>query len=330
MLQRLGEKPLKINKPLAITLMGPTAAGKTDLAIALCEQLNAEIISVDSALVYCGLDIGSAKPSREELARAPHRLIDIRDPADPYSVADFCRDARSEMEKIVAAGKTPLLVGGTMLYFKALLEGLSPMPTADEAVRKEIEKEAELYGWETVHQELKKVDPVSAEKIHPNHSQRLSRALEVYRISGKPMSSFHGVMNNAAINDYDWKQFAISPRDRKVLHERIGLRFDQMLEQGFLDEVRGLMARDDLNSDLPAIRAVGYRQAWDHLSGDYDLNECRERGKAATRQLAKRQLTWLRSWTDLNWVDTQAQSGDFHSIDELSETILKILQKGAI
>ncbi len=330
MSQDLGEKLLAIKKPLAITLMGPTAAGKTDLAIALCERLNAEIISVDSALVYRGMDIGSAKPSREELARAPHRLIDIRDPADPYSVADFCRDARSEMEKIIAGGKTPLLVGGTMLYFKALLEGLSPMPTADEGVRREIEKEAELHGWEHIHQELMKVDPESAGKIHPNHSQRLSRALEVYRISGKPMSSFHGVMRNAALNDYDWVQFAVSPRDRKVLHERIALRFNKMLDQGLLDEVRGLMARDDLNPELPAIRAVGYRQAWEHLSGDYDLNECRERGMAATRQLAKRQLTWLRSWVDLNWLDTQAQSGDFHSIDELSETILKILQKGAI
>ncbi len=325
-----GEKPFAEKKPLAVSLMGPTAAGKTDLAIALTRSLNAEIISVDSALVYRGLDIGSAKPSADELAAAPHRLIDIRDPSAPYSAADFVLDARREMKDIIARGKTPLLVGGTMLYFKALLEGLSPMPASDDAVRKTIEQEAEEHGWPYMHDQLRKVDPISAEKIHPNHSQRLGRALEVYRISGKPMSSYHAQEDSGALAEFDWVQCAIAPRDRKVLHDRIALRFDRMIEQGFLDEVRTLMARGDLNQDLPAIRAVGYRQAWEHLKGDYDLDEMREKGKAATRQLAKRQLTWLRSWPDVHWLDTQEQGGKFCSIEDLSAKLLNIINKRAI
>ncbi|MFL0810395.1 MAG: tRNA (adenosine(37)-N6)-dimethylallyltransferase MiaA [Agarilytica sp.] len=310
--------------------MGPTASGKTDLAIALTEALNAEIISVDSALVYRGMDIGSAKPSAQELARAPHRLIDIRDPSEPYSVADFYRDAKFEIEDIVAHGKTPLLVGGTMLYFKALLEGLSPMPTADENVRAQIECEAAEKGWSYIHAQLKEVDPVSAEKIHPNHSQRLSRALEVYRISGKPMSSFHRQAGEGLLAQYNWQQCVIAPRERRVLHERIALRFEKMMQQGFLEEVQTLVARGDLNKDLPAIRAVGYRQAWEHLHGDYDEVVMFEKGCAATRQLAKRQLTWLRSWPNVHRFDSLDSHGKQRSTKEMCESVLKFLQKSPI
>ncbi len=316
--------------PLAVTLMGPTASGKTELAIALREALSAEIISVDSALVYRGMDIGSAKPSSDELARAPHRLIDIRDPAAPYSAADFVADAKREIAAIVDAGKTPLLVGGTMMYFKALLEGLSPMPASDEAVRQQIEAEAADIGWPAMHERLVEVDPESAAKIHPNHSQRLGRALEVYRISGKPMSSFHAQADAGLSAHFRWSQIALAPRDRTVLHQRIAKRFDVMLSQGLLDEVRALMARDDLNENLPAIRAVGYRQAWEHLQGAYNLEELRARGVAATRQLAKRQLTWLRSWPDVQWVDSLDDAGQQRPVEELVETILKIVKKEAI
>lgn len=317
-------------KPLAITLMGPTASGKTDLAIALVEELNAEIISVDSALVYRGLDIGSAKPNAEELARAPHRLIDIRDPSEPYSAADFFHDAKREIEDIVAKGKTPLLVGGTMMYFKALLEGLSPMPTADEKVREEIERDAEEKGWPHIHALLAEVDPISAEKIHPNHSQRLSRALEVYRISGKPMSSFQAQEGEGLLPEYDWVQFAMAPSDRSILHERIEKRFSLMLDAGFLGEVEKLRARSDLHEDLPAIRAVGYRQAWEHLNGAYDRGALIEKGCAATRQLAKRQLTWLRGWPDLHWLDTLDEQGMARSTKDLCRSALKILQNPRI
>ncbi len=318
------------SKPLAIILMGPTAAGKTDLAISLVDALNGEIISVDSALVYRGMDIGSAKPSADELKRAPHRLIDIRDPSEPYSVADFCRDARREINDIYQRGKTPILVGGTMLYFKGLLEGLSPMPSANEKVRSEIEREASEKGWPHIHAELEKVDPDSAAKIHPNHSQRLSRALEVYRISGKPMSSFHEESVGGLLGEFNWQQFAIAPRERKLLHERIETRFDKMLAHGFLDEVKALMARGDLNKDLPAIRAVGYRQAWEYLSGDYDAQEMRAKGIAATRQLAKRQLTWLRRWPGVQWVYSQDESGNLCSNDDLRAIVLKIIDKSIV
>lgn len=314
----------------AIAIMGPTAAGKTDLSLAMAEQLNAEIISVDSALVYRGLNIGAAKPSPEELARIPHKLIDIRDPADAYSVADFCNDAKREIADIVSRGKTPLLVGGTMLYFKALLEGLSAMPEADMEQRSQIEAQAAEHGWAWVHDELKKVDPISAARIHPNHSQRLSRALEVFRISGKPMSEWQSGGEGGLLDSFDWCQISIAPRDRKLLHARIEQRFKAMLKLGFVDEVKALMERGDLHAELPAIRAVGYRQVWEYLNGDYDFEEMQQRGIAATRQLAKRQLTWLRSWQDLHWLDIQNDGGNVRNVQEIVEIGLSFFRKSTI
>ncbi|WP_420820862.1 tRNA (adenosine(37)-N6)-dimethylallyltransferase MiaA [Shewanella algidipiscicola] len=291
--------------------MGPTASGKTALAIELVERHQCEIISVDSALIYREMDIGTAKPSVEEQRRAPHRLIDIRDPSESYSAADFRRDALNEIERILAAGKTPLLVGGTMLYFKALLEGLSPLPTANSEIRAEIAREAETLGWQALHQQLQQIDPVSAQRIHPNDPQRLSRALEVFRISGKSLTELTAVKSAAL--PYSVVQFGISPSDRKVLHSAIAARFDTMLKQGFIEEVQALKARGDLHLELPSMRCVGYRQVWQYLDGDYDYDTMVEKSVAATRQLAKRQLTWLRGWADLNWLE----SGDDANIGRL-------------
>ncbi|WNO08174.1 tRNA (adenosine(37)-N6)-dimethylallyltransferase MiaA [Teredinibacter sp. KSP-S5-2] len=312
-------------QPRIIAIMGPTAAGKTDLAIALRNKLNAELISVDSALVYTGMDIGSAKPSKDELAAAPHRLIDIRDPGEPYSAADFCLDAKREIEDIIQQGKTPILVGGTMMYFKALREGLSDLPAADEQVRAAIEADAAQYGWPHIHAQLTQVDPDAAARIHPNHSQRLSRALEVYRVTGRPMSELQRMSVGGLMYDYQWVQMAVAPRDRGVLHERIARRFDLMLENGLLEEVRHLRERGDLHKDLPAIRAVGYRQVWEYLDGLVSYEEMREKGKAATRQLAKRQLTWLRGWDDLNWVYTQNENGQLLSDQEIVTVALNFV-----
>lgn len=310
------------DKPLAIALMGPTAAGKTDLAIVLSEALEADIISVDSAMVYRGMDIGTAKPSTAELALAPHRLIDICDPAQAYSVADFCRDAQREMASIIESGRTPLLVGGTMMYFKALLEGLAAMPTSDPDIRQQIEAEAKSHGWPHIHQRLRDVDPVSAARIHPNHSQRLSRALEVYRLSGKPLSQWQAEGGEGLLERFRWRQIAIAPSDRSLLHHRIEERFYAMLEAGFLDEVQELYRRNDLHADLPSMRAVGYRQVWNYLAGECSYDTMVEQGLAATRQLAKRQLTWLRAWKGLNWLETQ-KDGIKLSIQD--ETVKKAL-----
>lgn len=288
--------------PTAIFLMGPTASGKTDLAIALCQQLPCDIISVDSALIYRGMDIGTAKPSPAELAQAPHRLIDILDPAQSYSAADFCRDALAQMAEISGQGRIPLLVGGTMLYFKALLEGLSPLPAADPVIRLELEAQAAELGWQALHDELCAVDPVAGARIHPNDPQRLTRALEVYRISGQTLTQLTQVQGQAL--PYRVQQFAIAPTERGELHQRIEQRFDKMLAAGFGQEVRRLMARGDLHPDLPSIRCVGYRQMWEHLSGEYDETQMRYRGIVATRQLAKRQMTWLRGWSDLTWLES--------------------------
>ena len=317
-------------KARVISLMGPTASGKTALAIDLRKHIPVEIISVDSALVYKGLDIGTAKPNAEELALAPHRLIDFLDPAQPYSVAEFCVDAKREIEDIIAQDKTPLLVGGTMLYFKALLEGLSDMPAASPLVRAQIEAEAEKLGWQHMHEELAKVDPVSAAKIHPNHSQRISRALEVYRASGKSLSQYHADNTAGLFADYDWVQIAIAPRDRSVLHKRIEERFDVMLGAGLENEVRTLFERGDLNQDLPAVRAVGYRQMWQYLSGEYSFDEMRDKGIVATRQLAKRQLTWLRGWQKLNWIYTQDEEGKLKNSHEIVREALNFLDKRSI
>lgn len=301
--------------PPAIFLMGPTAAGKTDLAIELTKVLPCELISVDSALVYRGMDIGTAKPSKAQLAEFPHRLIDILDPAQSYSAADFRSDALAAMAEITARGNIPLLVGGTMLYFKALLDGLADMPAADAQVRAQLEADAQAFGWQSLHDQLAVVDPVSAARIHPNDPQRLIRALEVYRVSGMSMTA-HREQQTAQSTEaaasghqqlpYTVANLAIAPADRKVLHQRIALRFEQMLEQGFLDEVLALRSRGDLHSGLPSIRAVGYRQVWDHLDGKLTRDEMQERGIIATRQLAKRQFTWLRSWEDLHWLDSLA------------------------
>ncbi|WP_166357884.1 tRNA (adenosine(37)-N6)-dimethylallyltransferase MiaA [Pseudomonas akapageensis] len=301
--------------PPAIFLMGPTASGKTDLAIELSKVLPCELISVDSALVYRGMDIGTAKPSKDILARHPHYLIDILDPAQSYSAADFRTDALAAMAEITARGNIPLLVGGTMLYFKALLEGLADMPPADPQVRAELEAEAQRLGWLALHEQLAAVDPVSAARIHPNDPQRLIRALEVYRVSGMSMTSHRerqsaqsavaGASGHGQL-PYTVANLAIAPTDRRVLHDRIALRFEQMLEQGFVDEVRSLRARSDLHAGLPSIRAVGYRQVWDYLDGKLTSSEMQERGIIATRQLAKRQFTWLRSWADLQWLDSLA------------------------
>ncbi len=288
--------------PLLICLMGPTASGKTDLAIAIAEARDCELVSVDSALVYRGLDIGSAKPEY------PHHLIDIRDPAERYSAADFAADAHRVVAEITARGRTPLLVGGTMFYFRAFLEGLSAMPAADPAIRRAIEREAREHGWPRLHAELARVDPGSAARIHPNHSQRLGRALEVYRATGVTMTEWQRRPGSLPPADATHRivQLAICPAERAVLHRRIEERFHRMMAAGFLDEVRGLWRRGDLSPELPAVRAVGYRQLWHYLEGECTLDEAVARGIAATRQLAKRQLTWLRKWHDLQWIFTDS------------------------
>ena len=302
--------------PPAIFLMGPTAAGKTDLALALARALPCELISVDSALVYRDMDIGTAKPSKAVLAEYPHQLIDIRDPAQTYSAAEFRADALEAMAAATARGRIPLLVGGTMLYFKALLEGLADMPAADPALRAELEAQAAREGWQVLHEQLRAVDPESAARIHPNDPQRLLRALEVYRLSGQSMTAHrqlqHGQSadpdaSKAALLPYTVAQLAIAPAQRQVLHERIAERFQQMLDQGFVDEVQALHGRGDLHAQMPSIRAVGYRQVWDYLEGRLSHAEMQERGVIATRQLAKRQFTWLRGWDGLHWLDSLAQ-----------------------
>ncbi|QFT53187.1 tRNA dimethylallyltransferase [Microbulbifer sp. THAF38] len=314
------------DKPRAIFLMGPTASGKTDLAMALADHLPVELISVDSALVYRGLDLGSAKPSAEELARYPHRLIDICDPSESYSAGRFRKDALEAMDEISTAGKIPLLVGGTMLYFRALLEGMAKLPEADPQLRAEIEARAEREGWPALHAELAQVDPQLAAELHPNHSVRIERGLEVYRLTGVPLSQLRREQAGGGVQErYRLSQLAIMPRDRSLLHERIELRFRRMLEAGFVQEVRGLYGRGDLHEDLPAIRAVGYRQVWQYLDGRCDYDEMVAAGIAATRQLAKRQLTWLRRWPELEILYTQDSEGGVRENDEILAEALKFL-----
>lgn len=281
--------------PFYIALAGPTAAGKTAAALAIAVHYDAEIISVDSALVYRSMDIGTAKPSAAELALVPHHLIDIRDPLTAYSAAEFVRDATSLIRDIAARGKLPLLVGGTMLYFKALLDGLDDMPAADAKTRAALALEAQAVGWPAMHAQLAQIDPVTAARLAPADSQRIQRALEVFRISGLPLSHFHASKAQTEAVPHQGALISLEPHDRAWLHERIAQRFDAMLAAGFLDEVRMLRARGDLHADLPSIRCVGYRQAWELLDGLWPPGELRERGIAATRQLAKRQITWLRS-----------------------------------
>jgi tRNA dimethylallyltransferase len=278
-----------------IGLAGPTASGKSAASLALAQQLGrpVEIVSVDSALVYRGMDIGTAKPGAAERAAVPHHLIDLLDPRDSYSAAQFVADAQAAIRQVQARGALPLLVGGTMLYFKALLEGLDSMPAADPVLRAQLDVEAAARGWPALHAELAQVDPATAERLAPNDAQRIQRALEVWRATGRPLSSFHRERAPAPVADTT-PLISLEPRSRAWLHERIAQRFDAMLAAGFVDEVRALRARGDLHLGLPSMRCVGYRQAWEALDAG-DLAPLRERGIAATRQLAKRQLTWLRS-----------------------------------
>jgi len=290
-------------KPLVICLMGPTASGKTALALELASRRDFQLISVDSAQIYRGMDIGTGKPDAKTLAEFPHALIDIRDPAEAYSAADFRADAISSIEAGIAAGKTPLLVGGTMLYFKALRDGLAKLPQANAATRAEIEELATQQGWQTVHERLARVDPEAAARIHPNDPQRLQRALEVYLVTGKTLSALQQDGREQGSSDknlpFNLAFFAIATEDRAVLHDRIAQRFHQMMADGLLDEVRQLHQRGDLNEGLPSIKSVGYRQVWQHLDGRMDYDQMVEKSIIATRQLAKRQLTWLRSWENL-------------------------------
>ncbi len=288
--------------------MGPTASGKTGLAVAWARKFDGEIVSVDSALVYRGLDIGAAKPNAIERGGIPHHLIDVRDPWQAYSAAEFATDARVAVEGILSRGRLPILAGGTGLYFRALLQGLSPMPEADADTRAAIEAEADARGWSALHAELARVDPVAAARIHANDPQRIQRALEVYRLSGRPISAWQAQPSPAKAFPCRVLKLMIAPQDRAVLHDRIERRFDAMLDAGFLDEVHALRALPQLQAhaaptDLPAIRAVGYRQAWDHLDDGTSAAEFRDRAVFATRQLAKRQLTWLRGQLDACWFD---------------------------
>ena len=297
--------PCPARAPLRyLALAGPTASGKTAAALAIAREQAVEIISVDSALVYRGMDIGTAKPSAAELAAVPHHLINIRDPLQAYSAAEFAQDARQLIADITARGKLALLVGGTMLYLKALMQGLDDMPRADAAIRAQLDLEARQLGWPALHAALAQVDPVTAARLNPADGQRIARALEVYRISGQPLSFFHTTKTIAAhaqstgvsgLNGDETLLISLEPLERAWLHQRIAQRFDAMLAGGFLDEVNALRARGDLHPDLPAMRCVGYRQAWEALDGIWPMAELRDKGIFATRQLAKRQITWLRS-----------------------------------
>jgi tRNA dimethylallyltransferase len=296
-------------KPLAVAIMGPTASGKTAAALAIAREIPSEIISVDSALVYRGMDIGTAKPSAEELASAPHHLIDIIEPTEAYSVAQFRADTLRLVAEISARGKLPLLVGGTMMYFKGLAEGLDDLPTANVALRAEIEAEAARIGWPGMHEKLRALDPVTAERLAPNDAQRINRALEIIELSGRPMSEL--LLGRPKLElPFELLSFALEPSDRAVLHARIATRFDQMLgksdDSGIVAEVAGLRARGDLHPNLPSMRCVGYRQTWDYLDGKIDRAALRETGIIATRQLAKRQLTWLRAMPERVVIDCLA------------------------
>ena len=297
------------DRPLAIALMGPTASGKTALALDWAQRLDTEVISVDSALVYRGLDIGAAKPDPATLARIPHRLVDVRDPHQTYSAADFASDALAAMQALAARGKVPLLAGGTMLYFHALLHGLSPMPAAEPALRAQLQSELDARGAAALHAELSHHDPVAAARIHVNDPQRLLRALEVFRLSGRPISDWQRA---ARAQPFPFRvlRLVLAPADRAVLHERIARRFDAMLAAGLLDEVRRLRADPRLHPDLPSMRAVGYRQAWRFLDDATTATGFRYEAIAATRQLAKRQQTWLRGELDARWLDPAVDAAE--------------------
>jgi tRNA dimethylallyltransferase len=311
-------------RPLAIAVMGPTASGKTAFAIELAQRFGGEIVSVDSALVYRGLDIGAAKPDAAERGGVPHHLLDLREPWQPYSAAEFAADARAAIDGIVARGRLPVLAGGTGLYFHALLHGLAAMPEADPALRAAIAAEADVRGWAALHGELARVDPLAATRIRAGDAQRIQRALEVYRLSGRPISAWQCDPPPPRL-PVRVLRLVLAPADRAVLHARIVRRFDAMIAAGFLDEVRGLRARPELGDhprplDLPALRAVGYRQAWEHLEGITDAAQFRDRAIHATRQLAKRQLTWLRGELDARWFDPERDGG------QLRDAVSRFLQ----
>lgn len=310
-----------VNNPPAIFLMGPTASGKTALAIELRDHFPVDIVSVDSALVYRGLDIGTAKPDAETLEQAPHALIDIRDPLESYSAADFRTDALAEMAQISQQGRVPLLTGGTMLYFRALTQGLAVLPAADPDVRAKLEAQARELGWPAMHQRLAGLDPVIAQRIHPNDPQRTQRALEVIEITGRRMSDLQDEQEESQL-DYRVLTIVACPQPRSVLHQRIEQRWDQMMEEGFMQEMETLFSRGDLGRDLPSMRCVGYRQAWSYLEGECSLEEMRLKALAATRQLAKRQLTWLRQESTALWYDPTvdgAQSSVFGKVCDFLE-----------
>jgi len=298
--------------PRVILLMGPTASGKTALGIELAKALNGEIISVDSALVYRGMNIGTAKPDAEEQQGIKHHLIDILDPSEVFSAGQFRERALALIDDIAQRGKVPILVGGTMLYFNVLLKGMAKLPDADKVIRQQIDTQAKTEGWAAVHQRLQSVDPVAAKRIHQNDTQRIQRALEVYLVSGRNQTAWLAEQSNQAL-PFEPVQVAIAPSDRAKLHEKIALRFDLMLEAGFLNEVKALFNRGDLNADMPAIRAVGYRQAWSYLEEEYDHETFREKAIIATRQLAKRQFTWLRQQTETLWLE----SGDKTALNQV-------------
>ena len=306
---------MNINSPV-IFLIAPTAAGKTEIAVALIKHFPCDIISVDSAMIYRGMTIGTAKPSKEILAIAPHKLIDICEPNETYSAAQFCHDAYQAIEDIIQQQRIPLLVGGTMLYFRALQQGLSQLPTANPIIREKILNEAQLYGWDILHNRLKKIDPAAAKRIHPNDPQRLQRALEIIELTGQTPSDIYAKKNHINF-PFPVINIVVSPSNRDVLHERIAVRFHQMLSQGFIDEVTHLRERGDLNLNMPAMRAVGYRQVWEYLEGKLTYDEMVDRGIIATRQLAKRQLTWLRAWPNCTWFDSLEQN----VFDKISEHI---------
>ncbi|CUI53560.1 tRNA (adenosine(37)-N6)-dimethylallyltransferase MiaA [Achromobacter ruhlandii] len=307
--------------PLVICLAGPTAAGKSASTLALAERWPLEIINVDSATIYRGMDIGTAKPSPAEQAQVPQHLLDIRDPAQSYSAAEFRADALRLIDAIRARGRIPLLAGGTMMYYKALRDGLDDLPQADPALRAELEARAARDGWPALHAELARLDPVTAARLAPNDSQRIQRALEICQLSGQPMSALLGRQRAAGDDDHRYLTISLEPSARAALHARIEQRFDAMLASGLLEEVRGLHARADLHPGLPSVRCVGYRQMWAHLDGEISLEEAREQGIAATRQLAKRQITWLRAQPERVIVDCLAADAAAQTIDAVAAVL---------
>ena len=307
--------------PIAVLLMGPTGAGKTDLALALAERLPLDVISVDSAMVYRGMDIGTAKPRADVLARTPHRLVDILDPAQSYSAERFRRDALRELADVERGGRSALFVGGTMLYFRTLQRGLARLPDADPELRARLDARAAREGWPALHAQLAEVDPQAASRIHPHDAQRIQRALEVYELTGTPLSALHSAAPEAEAPLRHWLKLALAPADRNVLHQRIARRFDQMLEGGLIDEVHRLHARGDLDLHKSSIRAVGYRQLWPHVRGDVPRSAAVQAAIVATRQLAKRQLTWLRAESGVSWLDSEDRGRYTRALEQVTSAV---------